>query len=108
NHAMFVRNNCRIAGNLVNGNGAGIGIYVQGNTGRNTVDGNVLVNSSVGLTLTNTVVSGNLVIRNTARNNGTNYLMGTGNSFGPIVNVSGIGDISSNTNASHPWANFSY
>lgn len=108
---FFVRNNSRVAGNLVDGNGIGgtIGVYVEGNTGRDTVDGNIVVNNGgAGITLTNTGVSGNLVIRNTARGNGTNYLMGTGNSYGPIVNISGVGDISSNTNSSHPWANFSY
>lgn len=106
---LYVRNNCRLIGNLVDGNGgSAIGIYLQGNVGRNTVDGNVVVNNGgAGITLTN-VQPGNLVIRNTARGNGTNYLMGTGNSFGPIINVSGIGDISSNTNTLNPWANFSY
>lgn len=37
--------------------------------------------------LTNAGVAGNLVIRNTARGNGTNYLMGTGNSYGPIATM---------------------
>jgi parallel beta-helix repeat protein len=104
---IYVRNNCRLVGNLINGSGF-VGIYVQGNIGRNLVDGYTVVNNvGAGITLTN-AQPGNLVIRNTARGNGTNYLMGTGNSFGPIVNVSGVGDISSNTNASQPWANFSF
>ena len=37
-----------------------------------------------------------------------NYVIAAGNSFGPIVNVQGVGDITGTANANHPWANFSY
>ncbi|MEM9888027.1 MAG: hypothetical protein AAF849_19180 [Bacteroidota bacterium] len=37
-----------------------------------------------------------------------NYVIPSNNTFGPIVNVSGVGDISGTTNAKHPFANFGY
>jgi hypothetical protein len=37
-----------------------------------------------------------------------NYAIAPGNSFGPIVIVSGVGDLSAVANADHPLANFSY
>jgi parallel beta-helix repeat protein len=104
---IYVRSNCRIIGNLVAGNGHGTGIYVVGSA--NIIDGNTTVsNSTAGISLLNASATGNLMIRNTAHGNVVNYYTGSGNSFGPIVNAISIGDISSNTNASHPWANFSY
>ena len=49
-----------------------------------------------------------IIIRNTVRAGGASYSISPGNSYGPIVNVSGVGDITSVANANHPWANFSY
>ena len=51
----------------------------------------------------------NIIFRNTAiSNSNTNYNIVAGNSFGPIVNVAAVGDISGTANANHPAANFSY
>ncbi len=53
--------------------------------------------------------SGNFIVRNTAAgNSGGNYFFSANNAYGPIVNVSGVGDISSTPNANHPWANFEF
>ncbi len=49
-----------------------------------------------------------LVIRCVASRNGTNFLFGTGNSFGPIVNGAGVGDLSAIPASSHPLANIIY
>jgi parallel beta-helix repeat protein len=106
---MYLFSHNRIVGNLVDGNGKGSGITVAAGSVNNLLDENtVLNNSATGITLGNTGASNNFVIRNTARANGTSYNMGTGNSYGPIVNVNGLGDISTTNTASHPWANFSY
>ena len=107
---MFLFSHNRVIGNLVDGNGHGNGIIVAGSSVNNTLDGNTLLNNPTdGINLTAGGATNNLVIRNTARGNGSNYAMGTANSYGPIIVVSGAGDISSvSTNSSNPWANFSY
>ncbi|MBI3852776.1 MAG: right-handed parallel beta-helix repeat-containing protein [Verrucomicrobia bacterium] len=107
---MYLFNNCRVIGNLIDGNGKGKGIEAAGGSSGNTLDGNMLVgNPTAGILLTNAGVLNNFVIRNSVRGAGANnYLTGTGNSFGPIINVAGTNDISGVTNANHPWANFSY
>lgn len=107
---MYLFNNCRVIGNLIDGNGNGKGIEVAGGSSGNTLDGNTLVgNAAAGITLANSGVSNNFVIRNCVHGSGASaYLTGSGNSFGPIVNVAGSNDISTVSNASHPWANFSY
>ena len=49
----------------------------------------------------------NLIVRNSAFGNTVaDFSIVAGNAFGPIVSVGGIGDISSNPSAIHPWANF--
>ncbi|MDA8021317.1 MAG: hypothetical protein MPN21_28120 [Thermoanaerobaculia bacterium] len=55
-----------------------------------------------------TAGSGSFFIRNTASGNNTNYSFTAGTSFGPIIDVSGGGDISGIAGADHPWANFSF
>lgn len=103
---IFLREKSRLTGNIVS-DGSAAGIFCAGTN--NVIEANQIINNAgAGLSLTNVGVMGNLILRNTARGNGTNYLMGTGNSFGPVVNVNGVGDISAVPNANHPWANFSY
>jgi hypothetical protein len=52
--------------------------------------------------------SRNLFLANCATDNGTAFEIGAGNSFGPIVDVVGVGDISAVPGADHPGANFVY
>ena len=40
--------------------------------------------------------------------NPVNYDIVPGNSYGPIINVAGVGDISAVPGAEHPWANFEH
>ncbi len=51
---------------------------------------------------------GGLVISNKAAGNLNNYNFHTNTNHGPIVDVTGSGDISTVTNADHPYANFEY
>ncbi|MEM6725682.1 MAG: right-handed parallel beta-helix repeat-containing protein [Bacteroidota bacterium] len=70
------------------------------------VDGNSLIdNQTTGLTMTS---AGGLVVRNVAAGQSTNYSLHPNTNRGPVVDVEGIGDISSVTNSDHPLANFIY
>ena len=99
---------CIISGNTCIGNGAtggdAAGIHVT-DTG-NRIEGNhVGAYNDRGIDVDD---SGNIIIKNTASNNTTDYDIAAGNSYGPIVDVTSAGDISSDPNAAHPWANFKY
>jgi hypothetical protein len=49
------------------------------------------------------------VLRNTAHEHlYASYVLGSGNAFGPIVDVGGVGDISTVPAAAHPWANLEF
>ncbi|WP_395377230.1 beta strand repeat-containing protein [Marinicella sp. W31] len=50
--------------------------------------------------------SGSFIVNNTASGNVVNYDIITTSTFGPIVDVTNVGDITSVTNADHPYANF--
>ena len=64
----------------------------------NRIEGNNVIDSDRGIDVD---VTGNIIIKNTARGNTTNYIV-AGNTVGPIL---GISDPIVSTN---PWANFSY
>lgn len=81
---------------------AGSCIRIIGDNSR--IDSNHVAFCNVGLEVTGT---NNLIVRNSATSNTTDYSMGAGNAYGPIVNVGGVGDITAVANANHPWANFS-
>lgn len=76
-----------------NGLGASIAanIRVLGDSAR--IDGNTLVGADIGLVVS---AAGNTIVRNNARNNGTNYSIVGGNDTGPI------GTAATSTS---PWAN---
>jgi hypothetical protein len=79
----------------------------------NRIDGNMIVTRSSGTGIKIEENSGiNILLRNTVAVEGTavayDIHASSGASYGPIVDVTGIGDISSVTNAGHPWANFVY
>lgn len=79
----------------------GIGVHASGNGNR--IEGNSVFSGGVGFDIDGTE---NLVIRNTTRSNVTDFDIAAGNAHGPIVDVSGVGDISATAGADHPWANF--
>lgn len=99
----IVRNACHKNG--WNGDGAGIHItdFVQEGGGR--IEGNNLSGNDRGIDVD---YAGHLIIKNSAWSNGTNYDIVEGNSYGPIINVAGLGDISTVPGSEHPWANFEF
>jgi len=103
-------NACYVSNNNSIGNGE-VGIRCGGSGGGNRVDGNNVSGSPVGIQVEGTNLGG-IVIRNTVRPSisGTAFDIqtGTNTSLGPVVDVTAGGDISSITNANHPWANFVY
>lgn len=90
-----------IRGNICENNGTGIFTL----NGGNRVEANSLIGNVTGLQFNG---AGNIALKNTASGNTLDYDLGTGNAAGPIVSVSGTGDISgiADPNHSHPWANF--
>ncbi len=68
------------------------------------VEGNSITdNDMIGLNVTS---AGSFIINNKAAGNVTNYAIDLNSSFGPIVDVTNAGDISTVLNADHPFANF--
>lgn len=92
-----------ISGCSATGN-SGAGIYVTNAPGCR-IEGNTLDFNYAAM-----VIAPNnqaFILRNSADANVfTNYSIGTGNSWGPIVNATAGGDISTIPNSSHPDANF--
>lgn len=104
--ASIIENNCSFNGILTYGGTPtqGAGIFITNSPGCR-IEGNTLDINYAAL-----VVAPNnraFVLRNSADGNVfTNYSLGSGNSWGPIVNASAGGDISTIANSSHPDANF--
>ncbi|MBL8885542.1 MAG: right-handed parallel beta-helix repeat-containing protein [Phycisphaerales bacterium] len=96
-----VSSNCLVEHNMCTGNQTGI--RVEGSAVR--VDSNNCVGGGTGILATS---GGNLFLRNSSRAAPTAFNFASGNAYGPIVNVAGVGDIGGVTNANHPWANFIY
>lgn len=94
NDAHLLANNCDSNG-VTGGDGAGI--YVTGSDNR--IDGNNVTDNDRGI---DTDAGGNLIIRNSASGNTTNYDITGTQTIGPIITATGT--IASTS----PWANFSY
>jgi parallel beta-helix repeat protein len=97
---IVVSNRCHLTGNTCNNNGAGTGdgAGVHATGSGNRIDGNNVTINDRGIEANS---AGNLIIRNSASGNGSNYVFGGTQSFGPTNTVSGIV-------TNHPWANFSF
>ena len=95
-----VNSHCQIVGNTCCYNGpsaaAGAGIHALGGTNR--IDSNLVTGNDWGVRVD---VAGNLIIRNSASGNGTNYFFTGTQSYGPTTFAAGIV-------TNHPWANFSF
>jgi hypothetical protein len=85
----IVDNHCR-------GNTTGVGIRLTSSSNR--VEGNHLFQFGTGI---RAEAAPNLIIRNSATSNTTNYFFTVGQAFGPTNAVSGVV-------TNHPWANFSF
>lgn len=108
---IYVRENCRVVGNLIDGSSfEGILIENSANSVGNLIEDNLLTNCDIGIDAGQPDVSGNLIIRNRAHNNNIDFDMGSGNTYGPVVNVGGAGDISTSGAAGqdHPMANYRF
>jgi parallel beta-helix repeat protein len=95
----IIENDC--GGNGFGGDGAGIHTVSL----RNVIEGNTVLSNDRGIDVDSTR---SFIARNTAGMNTTDYAIAGNNAYGPIVNIAGAGDISSDPNAAHPWANFEY
>ncbi len=98
--SRVIGNNCD-SNNFGGGNAAGI----HSTGADNRIEGNNVTDNTRGIDVDS---SGSLIIKNSASGNSTNFDIAASNSFGPLVTVAGVGDISGTVNANHPWANFGY
>jgi len=86
-----------------------MGIVVVAGAGEALIDGNQIAGTASGVVI-DEKAPGCFVVRNCVRGmSGTvAYTIPAGSSYGPIVAVAGVGDISQVAASTHPWANFSY
>ncbi len=83
-----IDSSCKVTNNLCKGGGSDSGIHARGSGNR--IEANNVSYNAIGID----VDSGfNLIIKNSAGNNTTHYDIAANNSYGPIVNVAGVGDI---------------
>ena len=71
--------------------------HIQGNQ--------VTDNDQTGIAAT---ASGSFIVQNTAAGNVTNYNIDPNCAFGPILDVTNVGNLTNVAGADHPWANFSF
>jgi hypothetical protein len=107
---IVVGSACHVFKNNCIGNN--IGIRCGGTGGNNRIDENNIVmrsTSSAGIQVEQNNTN-NILLRNTVKFNASGSAFdihaSARTAHGPIVDVIGVGDISSVTIASHPWANF--
>ena len=97
-----IRNN-HCSENGAAASGAGIRVNSAGGC---RVEGNNLYQNFRGIDI---LTSRNIIVKNVATfNTNADYNISPSNSFGPIVSVAGVGDISGTAGANHPFANFRY
>jgi hypothetical protein len=88
-----------------NGNATTLGAGIRVATGACRVDGNTLAGNYRNMDITGT---GNLVAHNSScvAGAGGHYTIVANNSYGPLVNVTAVGDITGTASANHPMANY--
>lgn len=87
-----------------------VGLLVT--SGDNRIDNNTMEVNGVGINVTGT---GNLITRNSAAGNGTNYVFVADNRYGPIISITAAGtaavsgsSAASTVASTDPWANFAH
>jgi hypothetical protein len=109
--SIVVANNCARNGN--GGDGAG----VRAIAGNNRIESNNVTTNDRGIDAGTAAPSptGNLIIKNSARANTTNYAIAPSNRYGQIVDITATGapgvngsSAASTVATTDPWANFSY
>ncbi|RLA59847.1 MAG: hypothetical protein DRQ89_13570 [Epsilonproteobacteria bacterium] len=98
-----VHSDCLVVGGDFSGNGfdagEGAGIHLTGSFGDNRIESNTVTDNDRGIDVDS---PGNLIIRNSASGNSTDYAIIGTQTIGPIITATGT---ITNTN---PWANFSF
>jgi parallel beta-helix repeat protein len=96
---ILVGSKCRVVDNNAGGNSAGAGIHVTGK--HNRVENNNAVDNLFGILIDPSSGGGNLIVRNSASGNGTNYSLDTGNPYGELLE-----ELNGGFSLVSPWANF--
>jgi parallel beta-helix repeat protein len=94
NEVLVVGNNC-----VANGFNAGSGAGVHATGSRNRIEANTVVSNDRGIDVD---IADNVIIRNSASGNTTEYDIAAGNTAGPIVTTATI------AGSSNPHANYDY
>ena len=103
-----------VSGNHCDANGAftGSGAGIRAAGGENRIEANNVIGNDRGIEVS---AAGNLILRNSAANNTTNYEIAADNRYGTIVDLTAPGSaaVSGNsatatTVSTNPWANFAY
>ena len=100
-HGILTQANTYVRGNRAYNNTRN-GIMVDSIDVR--IDGNFTSDNGDAGIGSNTTLS--LFVRNISSGNTTNYNLPTGNSYGPIIDASAGGDLTTFAGSDHPWANF--
>ncbi len=108
-HGILALKHCLVEGNVCESNGlTGIRVEDEGNR----IENNVVLNNPLGL---HVVGDRNLILRNSAKFNSTNYEIVVNNRYGAILSLAGAGGAAvsgsaaaSNLGSVDPWANFSH
>jgi parallel beta-helix repeat protein len=119
-HGIQVFDDCLVRGNTCDSNGSavtnGAGIYISnqtipiGTNSDNRIEGNNVSDNDVGIGIDD---SGNIVVRNTASGNATNWVIAALNKVAPIVLAPDSVAISGDTGGAgvgttNPWSNLTY
>jgi parallel beta-helix repeat protein len=105
---------CLILANTCDGNGLGTGdgAGIHTTSDENRIEGNSVTANERGIDVD---AAGNLIIKNSAATNATDYDIAASNRYGAIVNITAAGaaavtgnSAASTLTSTDPWANFSY
>jgi parallel beta-helix repeat protein len=95
-----------------NGDSTGDGAGIHTNSIENRIEGNSVTGNDRGIDVDST---GNLIIKNTAATNTTDYEIAASNRYGAIINITAAGAAAVSGNSAvttltstDPWANYSY
>lgn len=98
---IHMQDNCQVLDSISAYNGSGgDGAGIRATGGKNRIEGNNLPNNDRGVYVSS---SQNLIVRNSASGNSTNYAIAAGNDYGAIISNPGT-----NFSSSNPWANFEF
>jgi parallel beta-helix repeat protein len=97
-HGIIVYGRSYVLNNNVYGNAAGspIGAGIHASSTDNRIEGNNLIGNDVGIEV---LAAGNVIIKNSASGNSTNYVIVGGNDVGPVGSAA---------TATSPWANIAF